>query len=385
MTHCVAAERWDIFCRVVDNFGDIGVCWRLARSLAHEHGFRVRLWVDDPAAFGRLCPQAMECDPPWRIDAVEVHPWIELFPDVVPARVVIEAFACDPPEAYVEAMARCDPRPLWINLEYLSAEAWVAGCHLLASPHPRLPLVKRFFLPGFSAQTGGLLRERGLLSERDRYRREEGARGRFLAQLGLGTMPADTLLVSLFAYGQADLPELMERWSRESGPVLLLVPEGRIVTDVARYFGRSTLSAGSRIEREGLTVMVRPFTDQAGYDRLLWSCDVNFVRGEDSFVRAQWAARPFVWQIYAQELDAHRVKLEAFMDGYCDALDPDAASALRRFWRAWNGEESPAAAWPAFAAALPVLDRHASNWCERIAQSEELASVLARFAQQEVK
>jgi hypothetical protein len=22
--------HWDIFCRVIDNFGDIGVCWRLA-------------------------------------------------------------------------------------------------------------------------------------------------------------------------------------------------------------------------------------------------------------------------------------------------------------------------------------------------------------------
>ncbi|MBY0444112.1 MAG: elongation factor P maturation arginine rhamnosyltransferase EarP, partial [Burkholderiales bacterium] len=38
--------RWDIFCRVIDNYGDIGVCWRLARQLSFEHGFAVRLMVD---------------------------------------------------------------------------------------------------------------------------------------------------------------------------------------------------------------------------------------------------------------------------------------------------------------------------------------------------
>ena len=25
---------WDIFCQVIDNHGDVGVCWRLARELA---------------------------------------------------------------------------------------------------------------------------------------------------------------------------------------------------------------------------------------------------------------------------------------------------------------------------------------------------------------
>ena len=26
--------HWDMFCRVIDNYGDIGVCWRLAADLA---------------------------------------------------------------------------------------------------------------------------------------------------------------------------------------------------------------------------------------------------------------------------------------------------------------------------------------------------------------
>ncbi|MEO7887531.1 MAG: elongation factor P maturation arginine rhamnosyltransferase EarP, partial [Polaromonas sp.] len=41
--------QWDIFCKVIDNFGDIGVCWRLAADLA-SRGHKVRLWVDDASA-----------------------------------------------------------------------------------------------------------------------------------------------------------------------------------------------------------------------------------------------------------------------------------------------------------------------------------------------
>ena len=48
--------QWDVFCAVVDNYGDIGVCWRLSRQLAAEHGIAVRLWVDDLKPFARLCP-----------------------------------------------------------------------------------------------------------------------------------------------------------------------------------------------------------------------------------------------------------------------------------------------------------------------------------------
>ena len=40
--------RIDLFCRVIDNWGDAGVCWRLARQLVRERGAQVRLWIDQP-------------------------------------------------------------------------------------------------------------------------------------------------------------------------------------------------------------------------------------------------------------------------------------------------------------------------------------------------
>lgn len=140
--------RCDIFCAVVDNFGDIGVCWRLARQLVAEHGYAIRLWVDDLASFARICPQIDPTAPVQSVAGVEVQRWDRTFAGgVTPADVVVEAFACALPECYVAAMAACPARPVWINLEYLSAEPWVDGCHAMASPHPRLPLVKHFFFP----------------------------------------------------------------------------------------------------------------------------------------------------------------------------------------------------------------------------------------------
>lgn len=376
--------KWEIFCQVVDNFGDIGVCWRLARDLAARDGRGVRLWVDDWAVLARLCPAAADIDPELggRVDGVELRHWTQAFSPMCPGEVVVEAFACELPATQLEAMAAQMPPPAWINLEYLSAEDWIAGCHGLASPHPRLPLVKHFFFPGFDRHGGGLLREPGLLAQRDAFVAEEGGRGRWLAERGVSADP-DTLRVSLFAYEQPQLPALMQAWAQGERPVALLVPVSRVLGDVAAALGVAMPAPGAQFRRGRLSVHVLPFTDQDGYDHLLWASDLNFVRGEDSFVRAQWAARPFVWQIYPQQDAAHHDKLEAFLARHAAGLPAAAADALGDFWRAWNGcapaGTTPAAAWPAFADALPALAGHACAWCEAQAALPDLAGNLTKF------
>lgn len=378
-------SRWDIFCRLVDNMGDIGVCWRLARTLAVHHGRSVRLWVDQLDAFYRLCPGAPRSASRSLFEGVEVLLWQAPFPQVEPADVVIEAFACDPPSSYVEAMARRERQPLWINLEYLSAEPWVAECHLRHSPHPRLGLDKVFFFPGFVPGTGGLLREPDLLGARDRFRSDPDARDVFLRALGCGTRHRDTRVVSLFAYEQPDLASLLESWARADRPVLLLVPEGRIVADVQAWFDGACGEADGLLQRGRLQLRFIPFLSQLDYDRLLWSCDLNFVRGEDSFVRAQWAGVPYAWQIYRQADDAHRVKLDAFLSCFCDGLDPVAATALRAFWQAWNGFGSIAETWPGFAAALPALRQHGERWAQHLDARPDLATELVKLENDAVK
>lgn len=121
------------FCSVVDNYGDIGVTWRLARQLAAEHACAVRLWVDDLRAFERMCPEVdVQLDQQWQ-EGVDVRHWSQDWAPTPAADVVIAAFACQLPHDYMEAMAGCEHSPLWMNLDYLSAEEWVVGCHGLPS------------------------------------------------------------------------------------------------------------------------------------------------------------------------------------------------------------------------------------------------------------
>jgi uncharacterized repeat protein (TIGR03837 family) len=369
--------RWDIFCSVVDNYGDIGVTWRLARQLAAEQGHVVRLWIDELGAFVRLCPEA-SVDAEWqRWSGVEVHQWREPFPAVEPAQVVIEAFACQLPSAYIEAMVASGTRRLWLNLEYLSAEDWVAGCHGLPSPQPG-GLQKFFFFPGFVEGTGGLLREADLLARRRSFQADAQAQQAFLQSLGV-IREAGARLISLFAYENAGVAGWLDALAADSQSTQLLVPQGKVLADLQAWLGEAQLLPGDQRRRGNLLIHVLPFVAQDDYDRLLWCCDLNAVRGEDSFVRAQWAGRPLLWHIYPQEERAHWDKLEAFLAIYNADLMPEAAAVQAEFWRAWNAGEGMETAWPALLEVWPVLQRHAEQWCDDQATRSDLATTLEQF------
>ncbi len=137
-------------------------------------------------------------------------------------------------------------------------------------------------------------------------------------------------------------------------------------------------------QRGALTVRVLPFVEQARYDELLWACDINFVRGEDSFVRAQWAAKPLIWQIYPQHDGVHMQKLRAFMAIYCAGLTPAAAQALQPLWEAWNGEpaqgtEHGMAAWNDFAAHQSMLLENARVWAQELSGNSLALNLLDFF------
>jgi uncharacterized repeat protein (TIGR03837 family) len=377
---------WDIFCNVVDNYGDIGVAWRLARGLAREHNLAVRLWVDDLHAFQRIWPAiALEAE---RQDCVGVTvcAWRTPFAPVEAAQVVIEAFGCALPEPYLAAMGAQAPPPAWINLEYLSAEPWVAEHHGLPSPHPRLPLTKYFFFPGYTPDTGGLLAEAELAGQRAAFL--DSQLPAFWQQLGLDAPQADELRVSLFAYENPALPALLDAWAADPQPITCLVPEGRVIPQLAEWLGVSALRAGDAHRRGALRLRILPFTDQDAYDRLLWACNLNFVRGEDSCVRAQWAARPLVWQAYPQAERVHWDKLEALLALYTAGLDAAVARAVSGMWRYWNGmpqADDLAACWRAWRAQQGLIERHAAAWCGRLALAGRLADKLVEFAENKLK
>lgn len=203
---------WTLFCAVIDNHGDMGVCWRLARQLVAEYDFAVTLWIDDIQALSRFLgmEDTFPTETLWR-DGVCVRRWSSPWQQtlatdtlIAGSAVIIEAFACELPEAVIAALGRVRRPPLWINLEYLSAESWVSGCHGLQSLHTPgevsekegresgLPamLAKTFFFPGFVAGTGGLLRERGLLQRHFGWQSTEKAcRAQLLSDRGVNWQP----------------------------------------------------------------------------------------------------------------------------------------------------------------------------------------------------
>ncbi len=343
--------RCDIFCTVVDNFGDAAVCWRLASQLADDFGWQVRLWIDDPQPLYRLAPDAPR-------SSVDVRRWEKSFADTAPADIVIETFACELPPNYVAAMASRTTQPVWLNLEYLSAEDWVSGCHGLPSPHPRLPLTKHFFFPGFDSNTGGLLRER----DYEKRRRVFNAKA-FRQEFLLGDPPPASLTISLFSYVNPALPALLAAWARSDTPIQVLCPGS---TEPRQQIGR-------------LELVPLPFLPQQRYDELLWTCDLNFVRGEDSFIRAQWAAKPLVWQIYPQTENLHLQKLDAFIAafGKVDAGHTLSIRTMAAFWHAWNGDGT--LDWPAFSSALPAMRQHTQIWTNHLAAHTDLATNLVQF------
>jgi len=359
----MALTAFDLFCRVIDNYGDAGVCWRLARQLA-ALGHPVRLWIDDKTALGKLVPALQPREQAQRIEAVEVLSWDHSAHAIPPlSGVVVEAFACTPPPSYQAAMA--DRGCVWINLEYLSAEDWVEGCHGLPSPQPN-GVPKYFYFPGFTPATGGLLREPGLLERQVEARRQD-RRTRLQALTGLdwGELTDDARCVLLFSYPDAPFAGLRRALAQDSTPTWLLVPDA--VPATLRDDG-------------ALRVRRIPFVPQANFDELLWCCDLNFVRGEDSLVRAQWAGVPLVWHIYRQDGDAHLAKLDAWMT---QARWPATVRALQH---AWNGKDDDDMA-RALAATLreePWLawKTHCRTWTRTLAAQPDLVDRLVRFCMQ---
>jgi uncharacterized repeat protein (TIGR03837 family) len=377
-------QRWEIFCSVIDNFGDIGICWRLSRQLVAEFQLAVTLWIDDLTSFQQLCPE-VDCQAEQQqLSGVDVRLWhsdID-WQQQQPAAVIIEALACTIPFAYQQQMAAQAVKPLWLNLEYLSAESWVEDCHTLGSPQPQLPLDKYFFFPGFTAKTGGLLCEQGLVTALEQFAADREAQQQFWQQLRLDDALQYSRRISLFAYGQQQLVTLFQWWQQASSTTLCLIPVGQLAEQAM------AICAGLKPEqpwRQGqLTLCILPFLPQPEYDKLLAACDINFVRGEDSIIRAQWAAKPFIWQIYRQDQQAHLDKLAAFFKRYTANWPERLAAAVWDFWLQWNAEQALLASWQRFERQLDEIKQKNHEWRRQLIANGDLATNLVRFVEKKI-
>jgi uncharacterized repeat protein (TIGR03837 family) len=294
-------RAWIIFCRVVDHFGDAGFCWRLCLALADRgaaHGIgQVTLVIDAPDVLQKI-------QGPVQQHAVRVLDW-ESVSALPQADVVIEAFGCNPPQAFIESLK---PGAISITLDYLATEAWADQTHGRPSPRPNPLAHQRYwFNPGFSKKTGGLLHgqwrhiskaerqqwRKLLINAEVRGTKNQGSYSQLHSNNDHNTNDhsnndhSNVFLVLAFGYPDAPWAALKEIMQQH-----LPAPFTRVVF----------------WQPKGLEY------SQTEFDQILQACDLNFVRGEDSFVRAHWAAAgpwqvPFIWQPYRQEQNAHEDKL----------------------------------------------------------------------------
>lgn len=348
---------WDIFCHVIDNWGDLGVCWRLAHNLALR-GQSVRLWADDLQPLGWMAPGATEGAWP----RIEVRHWPRTEsapPPALPAGdVLIEAFGCEIAAEWVAALHPSTlpdhPHRVWLNLEYLSAEPYVERCHRLASPVMSGPLAGRtkwFFYPGFTPATGGLLREPDLLTRQSEFDRND-----WLERHGW-TTPTNGPTIALFCYEPPALKTLLRQPHMQTAQWLVAPGRAQAAMALAGSAGLPTI------------LHALPYLPQTEFDHLLWASDWNLVRGEDSLVRALWAGQAFVWHIYPQDDDAHHLKLAAFLDWL------QAPASLRQFHLVWNGVEQGPLPTPD----LPLWQECTLAARQRLLTQQDLATQLFHF------
>jgi uncharacterized repeat protein (TIGR03837 family) len=347
--------QWDIFCKIVDNFGDIGVSWRLARQLVKEHGLHVSLWIDDLTIAQKIIPHINHSLISQSVEGVIIRQWQDDTEFEPIAEIVIEAFGCGLPPSY---LAKMQPTHRWVNLEYLSAESWVEDFHGRHAGHGNLK--RYFYFPGFAPNTGGLIRENDL--PQSTFEVEQ-----------------DSLNVSLFCYQNAPIQLFLSILSASQYRTTLFVPFNSHLQQYAEFFNQPEFQVGNEYTSGNLKLKVLPFLRQDEYDALLRECDINFVRGEDSWLRAIWAGKPMIWQPYVQEENTHIKKLNAFLDMFYASCDTAAQVAICKMYRSWTSGALVDSDWVNMMQHREILNQHARTQKSNFSKQPDLASKLVIF------
>lgn len=377
------AEAW-VFVRVIDNYGDAGVGWRLSCLLAEYLHMYVRLWIDDTDALNKLVPapekQARITIEAWQGDAM-MQQQLSAAADPV---LVIETFGCELPPQVLERMRQC--RPLWLNWEYLTAEDWAVGLHAMSSLQPN-GLEKYFWFMGIDADSGGLLREPDYLAEREKFRQQPKLQQAFRQEYGLPLQHTGQLWL-VFAYTSGQWAQWMAMWQQADTPVTLWLAGGQVIESLraAKLIAPEELQQEGDICELGNVTLVRiPFVPQAAFDRLLWLADAAIVRGEDSFVRALWAGLPFFWHIYRQDDDVHLQKLHSFWFKAMQGWPAELRQAFTVLSDDLNGAGAVSSlkreqAWQYLCAHWQSWVKSAAAWSEMLHGQDNALEKLARFS-----
>lgn len=381
----------DMFCRVIDNFGDAGIAWRLAKSLTAEKHWRVRLIIDDAATLSSLVP---DIDPALALQTCEgilVTRWDTAFeaaagsPQAV-ADIVIELFSCFLPERYEAAIdAALKTRPVAVAaLDYLTAERYAEESNGLLSPHPRYGYAKIFLFPGFTQRTCGVIYEAGLRQRGDAFEKTQAARA---LKKRLGCDPDHPMTLYYFTYPEMPAAAFAREVALDPRPLQILAAPGRATEMLAAEL--------AHLKAPHVRLVRAPMVPQSEFDALLMACDACLVRGEDSTLRAQLAGRPLIWTLYPQKDDIHLDKLAAFARLYGAAIreapgnEGETGAGAAAAWQALeeriNLSGAQTLGWSAWRDALEPLRRGARHWRETLFSQTSLTERIAQTLEKKLE
>ncbi|MDO4938060.1 MAG: elongation factor P maturation arginine rhamnosyltransferase EarP [Sutterellaceae bacterium] len=369
----------DMFCRVIDNFGDAGIAWRLAQSLTRENGWQVRLIIDDRKTLAAMVPEVKIDTEPQTVQSVAIDAWENALVGA-PADVVIELFSCFLPEDYEAAInaarnAETPKNPVVLALDYLTAERYAEESNGLQSPHPRYGYPKTFLFPGFSEKTCGVIYE-AVLADKVRSFKESKRKTEVLKSFGADANHPFTLF--FFTYPQPVIEELAKALVDDKRPIQMLCAPGAATEKLISKL--ETLKDSDHIR-----VVRMPMVPQAEFDEVLMSCDAALVRGEDSTMRAQLLGVPLIWMLYPQEEDTHLVKLAAFSKIYTEALPCEAREAWASVSEWINGKPDAQSAWSAWRDAFEGMVKGAKMWQETLLSRTSLTVRLTQIVAKQLK
>ena len=309
----------DIFCEIIDNFGDIGVVYRISKELKKIfQNVRIRIVLNRLEEFKAINKKVKDTDYQ-EIDGLICVPEkyvkenIETFGV---SDVFIEAFGCNVPEEYVKQAK--ENSKLWINLEYLSGEKWIEDFHLCESLIDSKTLKKIFFMPGFSEKSGGVIIDSGFL-ERMKFGKEN--RDEVFKKYFKDFDLKDKFIGTVFSYEKnfENLLETLKNYEKET--ILLLMGEKTQKSFSEILKKNLTEDYGNIVKYGKITMIYSDFFSQEEYEEIISASDFNFTRGEDSFVRGIILGKPFMWHIYLQEEKAHMDKIKAFTERFKESVE----------------------------------------------------------------
>lgn len=300
-----------VLCKVVDNFGDIGVVFRLCRALSElKKNLEIRLVVSNLDSFAKISKgidstKTFQEFRGWKVFDWNDNALCKKEFSKNPPEFILECFQCGRPEWLEELLfsPQFNLNVQIVNVEYLTAESWADDFHLLKSGTRSAKIKKINFMPGFTKKTGGLILDKNFMCCLSEKKFALNLVKQNLDKKILSEDFSDSFKILIFSY-----PKNFDFLASAIKEFSFLK---KIIVFVASGAGAD--SAKISLKKFKVDFVCLPFMQQEVWDAFLSLMDFSFVRGEDSFSRCCLLGNPFIWNIYPQEEEFHIVKLNAFL------------------------------------------------------------------------